>query len=304
MIDSSVRMRPMPRAIRARAPAELASERGGRMACDDRASAHGAEGVPDPRYDPSVLPRSRGLAAAVAVALVATAIVARAQTPWCELDLGDGISVRRAAPFWSWEAVGFTFGFEPQLPFAATFARTTSGRIVAVAPLAHGRALGESGCEVLYTDDAGQHWSRSRWPTSGSWSAAVDCRLSRSRPRSAVGAARARDAAPIAMAFDPGSPRGVAVTRDGRIISTEDEAEHWRVRRTAQRGLVYAWVRGRTSVFLDASGGLWLSPDGGFALESLARPGARVEERGRELVVIESERPRMRIDALGSRHGL
>lgn len=216
---------------------------------------------------------------------------ALAQAVPCSLELGDGMAVTRRAPFWVWEPTGFGFGTAQSLGFAIAFARAASGRLVSVAPLDRARGLGESGYEVLYTDDRGRQWSRAHWPADGGASRSFDSRMLGRRGRM------------IPMAFDPGSRRGVAVA-GGRILSTEDEGEHWRVRRSGERGLVHAWVRGRSCVFLDIAARLWLSRDGGFAMETLAPAGSRVEASGVELVVVEPNGRRRRIDAWGVLHRL
>lgn len=240
------------------------------------------------------------LAATLVAAHVASIVVAQDVPPPepdvfatpCVLDLGDGLSVRRDRPFWAWEPVGFSFGQERNLWRATTFARAPSGRIVALAPRfpMQAGAAPESQWEVLYTDDLGSTWSRSRWPDPGSFRATVTGRRPWGLRRECAGAAL--------VAFDPGSTNGVAVTRWGRVLSTEDEGARWRVRRTGQR-FVHAWVRGRSVLLLDADGAIWRSGDLGSTVRSLAAPGARIELQGELLVVIADGRPRHRLDSRG-----
>lgn len=225
---------------------------------------------------------------AVAIALLALAASARAQSSSCEIDLGGGIGVRRTSrPCYGWRAgrrdrawtctawspLGFTFGAHRELEGALTFTRTAGGRVVALFSI--GR-LGILEGGVTYTDDLGQTWRAARWPSGGS--------------------------EPVAVSFDPFSPRGAAVGVDGNIRSSEDDGASWDLRRrTAGTTYVAVWVRGHTVVVQDAAGVLWRSPDGGFALESLAARGARIETDGEELLVIEPRRTR-RIDRRGTMH--
>lgn len=217
---------------------------------------------------------------------------AGAQLVSTTIDLGDGLSVRTTAPVGAWEPVGFSFGSEPGLAFAATFARAASGRIVAIAP--HGSP---ATCSALLTDDRGEHWSAVPFPSAGE-AASVGCTTA------LAGRYRRSMLVSVVAAFDPGSPRGVVTTRDGRVVSTDDEGEHWRVRRTATRGVRAVWVRGRTVIFLDASGQLWRSPDGGFALETIGDPVGRVDARGADLLLFQGDRAIRRVDARGALHWL
>lgn len=242
----------------------------------------------------SLFVASIGLVAAVASA-------ASSQARPLAIDLGDGLGVARNS-FGALEPVGFTFGAEANLWRAAALARTGTGRIVAVTARAAGRGLGESGCEVLFTDDLGAHWSRAEWPTSSARAPVTDCALpvrragSRTRERLANGT-------PRFLAFDPRSAHGFAITRDARFVSTDDDGATWRVRQTRASGAVRGWARGTTAVTLASDGSVWLSPDGGFAMRALAGPGSRVETDGEDFLVIDPSSRPVRIDARGQVHG-
>ncbi len=234
----------------------------------------------------------RGVRALVVVLALSFAASARAQlTAPLSIALGEGVSVEAVGASLVWEPRGFTFGDESGLVFAATFARTGSGRIVAVAPHA-----GIGGCAFLFTDDLGAHWSAVAWPVSDPWTpTAADCRGS-------TAASRPSRYRPLVLAFDPGSRHGVATTYDGRVLSTEDDGAHWVVRRTGTPGIVSAWVRGHTAVFLDGRGQLWRSPDGGFAFETIGDPVGRVEVAGAELRMYQGDRLLGRVDGRGLEH--
>ena len=212
------------------------------------------------------------------------------------VDLGGGVSVRAASSIGAWVPTGFTFGNEPGLALAALFARAHSGRIVAIAP--HGSP---QQCAVLYSDDLGVHWLATQWPGQDVWTTGA-CTVS--RRRAGVPATGRQSAAALALAFDPGSAHGVATTRDGLVLSTEDEGTHWRVRRTDTPGLITAWARGRTAIFLDERGQLWRSADGGFAMETLGVPVAHVEARDGELWLFQGDQAFGRVDARGTLHGM
>lgn len=204
------------------------------------------------------------------------------------IELGDDAAVRRVqAPCWDqpgilcawWQPEGrLSFGERPELELATTFARSRSGRIFAMISAFAPRTSLEpapypTGSMLLYSDDLGATWSAARWP---------DPQLEA-----------------VALAFDPAGPNGVAVGRDGSVWSSDDEGLTWRRRRgPSGAGFRAAWVRARTCVLEDALGALWISRDGGFAIATLADPGARVEERGGELIVRDDERT-TRIDARG-----
>lgn len=75
----------------------------------------------------------------------------------------------------------------------------------------------------------------------------------------------------LAVAFDPAGDYGVAVGEQGYGWSSDDGGARWRVRLSGGcTGARYtrAWVRRRTCVIRDAAGAVWISRDGGFAIES------------------------------------
>lgn len=221
----------------------------------------------------------------LSIALCVLPVAARAQDV---VDLGDGAAVQRIVrPCWYeiaaicswWEPAGtLTFGGIPDLEVATAFGRAPSGRIVAMIPgLATGYAAPAGmpyalTATVLYTDDLGATWQRGRWPDA--------------------------HAHALAFAFDPRTGAGVAVGQSGSIWTSGDGGVSWRRRRSSS-GLVYerAWLRGRTLIVEDDRGALWLSSDGGFALESLAE-GGRIEETGGALEITARDRA-WRIDAHG-----
>jgi hypothetical protein len=207
------------------------------------------------------------------------------------VELGDGAAVRRIVqPCWYelaaicswWEAAGtLTFGGIRHLEVATAFGRAPRGRIVAMiipglptgyaAPIDAPYALTAT---VLYTDDLGATWQRGDWPDAHTHA--------------------------LAFAFDPRTGNGVAVGHAGGIWTSEDAGASWRRRRSTS-GVVYerVWLRGRTVIVEDDRGALWLSRDGGFALESLADRG-RVEVTQLGLEVTASDRS-WRIDEHGGR---
>lgn len=202
------------------------------------------------------------------------------------IDLGAGMSVTRSRvaciydPLFTctwWAPTGLSFGDSLELPRAATFARTSSGRIVAMLAWSGASHARPSRAALLYTDDRGAHWREADWP---------ETQLSA-----------------IAIAFDPRGPTGIAVGADGSVWSTDDEGLRWRRRRSSTgSGFRAVWVRGRTCVIEDAEGALWLSRDRGFSLSTLSPRGAQVHDDG-ESLTIASARP-IRIDATGTLHAL
>lgn len=231
------------------------------------------------------------LAIVIGLLLLAPAARAQVRTELDRIELGERAAVRRTwAPCWDrpavmcgwWQPEGdLSFGGLPELELAVTFARTSSGRIVAmVSAFAPRATIGVSapqvvGADLLYTDDLGATWRRARWPDSQLHA--------------------------VAIGFDPAGRTGVAVGADGSVWSTDDEGLTWRRRRSSTGvGFGQVWVRGRTCVIEDAAGALWISRDRGFALDSLAERG-RVDDRGAELVVAASDRT-IRIDARGGVH--
>lgn len=221
----------------------------------------------------------------IAMALALLAPQASAQAIGSRtIDLGGGVSVARAPmPIagcrrgcYPWEPSGFSFGREAQLAWARTWGRWPTGRITAFGPARPGR-IGRTEWASFFTDDLGATWHRASWTETWTW--------------------------PSQLAMDPAGARGVAIGPSGSIWSTEDGGARWRRRRTAS-GVTYvaAWVRARTVVVQDDGGTLWLARDGGFALETLPWPGARVIERGTELVLADASRTRASIDARGVLH--
>jgi hypothetical protein len=214
---------------------------------------------------------------------------ASAQQLPAEIDLGDGMSIRRIpvqCPFdisnscWLWQPVGLSFASLAVLDTATTFARAASGRVVAALPVGGAGFDGLAApvyarpAGVLYTDDRGATWQQAEWPDP----------LTRA----------------YAMAFDPSSAIGVAVGEGGAVWSTADEGTTWRRRRGGGSAHFDAvWVRGRTVLIRDRNGALWISPDGGFALRSLADREARVELDGGDVRVITGSR-RLRLDRSGA----
>jgi hypothetical protein len=216
---------------------------------------------------------------AISATVFALALSSRAMAQRASdfLDLGHGLGVERvprpcwnapSAICWFWRPIGFAFAAYVGLEEANAFARTPRGRIVAAIPLQMMRRLDVPGrlvrpAGVLYTDDLGATWHSARWP---------DPLLSAN-----------------AIAFDPTTSYGVAVG-DG-IWTSEDEGQTWRRRRSGSGiPFVRVVVRGHTVIVEDRNGALWRSPDGGFALESLAGPGARIEPAGNEVRIVTSDR--------------
>lgn len=230
-----------------------------------------------------------GLALALFLAAPSGTSAQRAIEAIDHVELGDGASVRRIVrPCWYtvaamctwWQPEGtLSFGGVRDLEVASAFARTPRGRVVAMVPgLAQGYAapsdLGYAvTATVLYTDDLGATWQRGDWPDA--------------------------HAHALAFAFDPSTGAGVAVGQGGGIWTSDDGGVRWRNRRSSS-GTVYvrAWVRGRAVVVEDDRGALWLSRDGGFALESLAE-GGRVEATDDGALVVRARDRSWRIAADG-----
>jgi photosystem II stability/assembly factor-like uncharacterized protein len=200
-----------------------------------------------------------------------------------EIQLGQGVSVHRQLVPCSydatrvcsfWTASGLTFGDRIELPAASTFVRSPSGRIVAMIPRQGPLWLAPNRAMLLYTDDLGATWHLGDWPDSMLHA--------------------------VSIAFDPGGRLAVAVGPDGSVWSSHDDGASF-VRRRSSTGVGFrrVWVRHRTALIEDANGALWISRDGGFALESFAERDARVDASGAELIITKGART-TRIDARGS----
>jgi photosystem II stability/assembly factor-like uncharacterized protein len=189
-------------------------------------------------------------------------LAARERWDTCWDDLGEPRLCR------SWEPVGFTFGGILELAHARTFARVpATSRIVAAT-----RFLGRA--SLLYTDDLGATWLEARWPT--------------------------HDLA-NAVAFDERSSYGVAVGDGGRVWSTTDRGATWRERRSGA-GIVYTDVAvvGRIAVFVDSSGAVWRSRDGGFLRDGITRSYGAALAVVDDAIVISTERGTIRVLRDGS----
>jgi photosystem II stability/assembly factor-like uncharacterized protein len=157
------------------------------------------------------------------------------------------------APTYATSCIGWRLeGLAAPLPAAMVranmFAGARGGRLVAALPGA-----------VAFSDDRGLHWREARWEGGEG---------------------------PLSLAFDARSDFGVAVGTNGSVWTSEDRGETWRRRRdrSGQR-LIDVAVVGRTIAFADEHGGVWVSPDGGTSVRTLAEhaegtaPTLQVRER-------------------------
>jgi photosystem II stability/assembly factor-like uncharacterized protein len=133
----------------------------------------------------------------------------------------------------AWRVAGLAAPLPSALASAHMFASARGGRVVA----AHAGG-------VSFTDDRGAHWREARWESTYR---------------------------PLSIAFDTGSDFGAAVGPNGSVWTTEDRGETWRLRRDRSgQVLVDVAVTGHTVAFSDAQGGVWISPDGGTSVRTLA----------------------------------
>lgn len=135
----------------------------------------------------------------------------------------------------AWMPVGFELP-PPQLGARVNMlASTASGRIVAA--LEHGG--------IVYTDDRGASWLQARVEGAAS-------------PRS--------------LAFDDRGQMGAAVGTGGAWWWTDDDGASWRLRRDGGpvSDYVDVVVAGQSVMVSDASGGVYVSLDGGSSVRSLA----------------------------------